>query len=301
MDAAASSGNGGFGFSGQSASQGYAIPIENALTIATKIVTGDDGTNIHLGANRGLLGVEIQPDSGVSNSGAVVNGVQSGLRSRTGRHHTRRHHQRNRRKEHRLRISTHPRADRLLTQGHRPDHLDRLLRIDPPRIGPPQLRPTRLTKTSEHTERRAERRSAKDVKLRCGAGARRDLRSGRRRPSASWRTRVDVAPTARRGGPLETSANGAMANRGAYRFYSWSPRGLEASQDLVEVVVRADQFGQCDGILDGHGGTLSQNRWEGMGRVADEHHAALVIGGGFHLVHGDEHDASWVSLLLDQS
>jgi S1-C subfamily serine protease len=78
MDAAASSGNGGFGFSGQSASQGYAIPIENALSIATKIVTGDGSTNVHLGANRGLLGVEIQPDSGASSSGAVVSGVQSG-------------------------------------------------------------------------------------------------------------------------------------------------------------------------------------------------------------------------------
>ena len=87
MDAAASSGNGGFGYSGQSANQGYAIPIENALTIAKNIVTGDGGTNIHLGANRALLGVEVQPDSTTNSnapnanntgSGAVVNGVQSG-------------------------------------------------------------------------------------------------------------------------------------------------------------------------------------------------------------------------------
>ena len=37
-----------------------------------------------------------------------------------------------------------------------------------------------------------------------------------------------------------------------------------------------------------------------MGGVADENDAALVGGRGLHLVHGDEHDASWVSLLLDQ-
>src|SRR6478736_940084 len=102
------------------------------------------------------------------------------------------------------------------------------------------------------------------------------------------------------GGSLETSGNGTMPNGGAYRVHSRSPRSLEATQDLVEVVVRADQLGQRDGILDGHGGTLSQDRREGMGRVADENHAALVVRGRLHLEHGHEHDASWVLLLLDQ-
>ena len=100
--------------------------------------------------------------------------------------------------------------------------------------------------------------------------------------------------------PLKTSRNRTVANCGAYRFHSWSARSLEASQDLIEVVVRADELGQRDGILNGHGRTLSQARREGMGRVADENHATLVVGRGLHLVHGDEHDASGVLLLLDQ-
>jgi S1-C subfamily serine protease len=107
MDAAASSSNGGFGF-GQfndgsgSAAQGYAIPIENALAIAKKIAAGDGGNNIHIGGNRGVLGVNVQDnstssssssgngfggsgngnrsnsDNGSSGSGADVVGVQSG-------------------------------------------------------------------------------------------------------------------------------------------------------------------------------------------------------------------------------
>ena len=88
MDAAASSSNGGSGFAGQSTNQGYAIPIEDALAIAKNIASGDGGTNIHVGASRGVLGVEVQADSttnGFGNSsnngqgsGAVVSGVQSG-------------------------------------------------------------------------------------------------------------------------------------------------------------------------------------------------------------------------------
>lgn len=83
MDAAASSNNGGFGFGGQSTSQGYAIPIQDALAIAKKIASGSSGTNIHIGATRGVLGVEVQADSTTngqgssSGSGAVVSGVQS--------------------------------------------------------------------------------------------------------------------------------------------------------------------------------------------------------------------------------
>jgi len=87
MDSAASGNNGGSGFSGQSTNQGYAIPIQDALAIAKKIALAEGGTNIHLGASRGVLGVEVQPDSANSDgtssntdqgSGAVVSGVQSG-------------------------------------------------------------------------------------------------------------------------------------------------------------------------------------------------------------------------------
>ena len=52
MDAAASSGNGGFGFGGQSANEGYAIPIEDALAIAKQIQSGNGSDTIHIGAHR---------------------------------------------------------------------------------------------------------------------------------------------------------------------------------------------------------------------------------------------------------
>jgi S1-C subfamily serine protease len=81
MNAAASSGN-GFGF-GQSANEGYAIPIENAVAIAKKIASGQGGQRIHVGANRAMLGVAVaaaatQGGFGRSSDGAVVNSVQSG-------------------------------------------------------------------------------------------------------------------------------------------------------------------------------------------------------------------------------
>jgi S1-C subfamily serine protease len=100
MDAAASSGNGGFGFGGQSATnEGYAIPIEDALAIAKQIQSGDAANNIHVGAHRALLGVAVTDNSAtangsgdpfggnsgrgsrgssVSGNGATVSGVQSG-------------------------------------------------------------------------------------------------------------------------------------------------------------------------------------------------------------------------------
>jgi S1-C subfamily serine protease len=77
MDSAASSGGGGFGFSGQAANEGYAIPIENALAIAKKIVTGDGGTNVHVGGGRALLGVAVQPDSSTSGNDPYTNGSSS--------------------------------------------------------------------------------------------------------------------------------------------------------------------------------------------------------------------------------
>ncbi|MDQ1429634.1 MAG: hypothetical protein QOF40_236, partial [Actinomycetota bacterium] len=95
MDAAASSGNGGFGFGGQSnASEGYAIPIENALAIAKQIESGTATANVHIGAHRALLGVAISQGNtpngygdpygsngslgGTSGNGASVSDVQSG-------------------------------------------------------------------------------------------------------------------------------------------------------------------------------------------------------------------------------
>jgi len=89
MNAAASSGNGGFGFGGQSANEGYAIPIEDALAIAKKIQSGEGGDTIHVGAHAAIMGVSVQDDSTGSNGqggfgnsssgdGAFVKDVQSG-------------------------------------------------------------------------------------------------------------------------------------------------------------------------------------------------------------------------------
>jgi S1-C subfamily serine protease len=66
MNAAASSGNGGFGFGGQSANEGYAIPIEDALAIAKKIQSGEGGDTIHVGAHAAIIGVQVM-DDGTSN------------------------------------------------------------------------------------------------------------------------------------------------------------------------------------------------------------------------------------------
>jgi S1-C subfamily serine protease len=67
MDTAASTGGGGFGFDRQASSEGYAIPIEHAVSIAEKIASGQGGTNIHLGGTRALLGVQV--DTSQSSSG----------------------------------------------------------------------------------------------------------------------------------------------------------------------------------------------------------------------------------------
>jgi S1-C subfamily serine protease len=67
MDTAASTGGGGFGFDNQASSEGYAIPIERAISIAEKIASGQGGTNIHLGGTRALLGVSV--DTSQSSSG----------------------------------------------------------------------------------------------------------------------------------------------------------------------------------------------------------------------------------------
>jgi S1-C subfamily serine protease len=94
MNAAASSGNGGFGFGG-STNEGYAIPIEDALAIAKKIQAGDGTDTIHVGAHAGILGVAVSDDGSAngygdpfgrgdagrgttSGNGAYVESVQSG-------------------------------------------------------------------------------------------------------------------------------------------------------------------------------------------------------------------------------
>jgi S1-C subfamily serine protease len=100
MDAAASSGNGGFGFGGSSGNEGYAIPIEDALAIAKSIQSGNGGDTVHVGAHAAIIGIAVS-DNGTSNgygdpfggngdlggpasrgsssgNGAYVEGVQSG-------------------------------------------------------------------------------------------------------------------------------------------------------------------------------------------------------------------------------
>lgn len=78
-----------FGFPGRSgAGEGYAIPIEDALAIAKRIISGDGGEGIRVGATRAVLGVQIQPTlttqrtpgggSPSATSGARVVGVEEG-------------------------------------------------------------------------------------------------------------------------------------------------------------------------------------------------------------------------------
>jgi S1-C subfamily serine protease len=87
MNVAASVSN-DFGFPGSSGGgEGYAIPIEDAMAIARKIISGEGGTDIRVGATRAVLGVSIQPTltnqrvpggSGGTGSGARVVDVESG-------------------------------------------------------------------------------------------------------------------------------------------------------------------------------------------------------------------------------
>jgi S1-C subfamily serine protease len=74
MNAAASSGNGGFGFGGQSANEGYAIPIEDALAIGKKIESGDGGDTIHVGAHAAVIGVAVQDDGTANGYGDPFGG-----------------------------------------------------------------------------------------------------------------------------------------------------------------------------------------------------------------------------------
>jgi S1-C subfamily serine protease len=72
------------GFQFQSgATQAFAIPINEAMTIASQIVAGDSSSTVHIGAT-GLLGVQITPAANAAangiraGSGAAVAGVVSG-------------------------------------------------------------------------------------------------------------------------------------------------------------------------------------------------------------------------------
>ena len=68
MDTAASSGTQFQSQSGQTAEQAYAIPIDEATSVARQIEAGTTSANVHIGATA-FLGVETQPASQGSGSG----------------------------------------------------------------------------------------------------------------------------------------------------------------------------------------------------------------------------------------
>jgi S1-C subfamily serine protease len=75
MDTAAST---RFGFQSVAATEAYAIPIANALTVAHAISSGAASATVHVGATA-FLGVQVQAaDSGASSAGAVISGVVPG-------------------------------------------------------------------------------------------------------------------------------------------------------------------------------------------------------------------------------
>jgi S1-C subfamily serine protease len=92
VDTAASAGfqfgNGGFGNGGngsdgssgsgdQGTTQGYAIPINTALSIASEIEAGHGSSTVHIGATA-FLGLEIAGSDQQGSSGAVLAGVAAG-------------------------------------------------------------------------------------------------------------------------------------------------------------------------------------------------------------------------------
>jgi len=84
IDTAASSGT-GFQFESQQsqATQAFAIPIDEGLSLASQIEAGDASSTVHIGAT-GFLGVEVTPASNAASegiqtgSGAAVAGVLPG-------------------------------------------------------------------------------------------------------------------------------------------------------------------------------------------------------------------------------
>jgi S1-C subfamily serine protease len=77
VDTAASAGY-SFQFNGQNqGNQGFAIPINNAMSIARQIEAGHGSSTIHIGTTA-FLGVEISPNGSSSNSGSGNGGNGSG-------------------------------------------------------------------------------------------------------------------------------------------------------------------------------------------------------------------------------
>jgi S1-C subfamily serine protease len=76
-----SGGSGSGGSTGSSsetpATQGYAIPIDTALSIAKEIEAGQGSSVIHIGATA-FIGIEIAPSTGQTTSGVQIAGTQSG-------------------------------------------------------------------------------------------------------------------------------------------------------------------------------------------------------------------------------
>jgi S1-C subfamily serine protease len=71
---------GGGRFNAQASNIGFAIPIDNAVSIVSQIRTGTDTDKVHIG-DRALLGVQVQDASGQNgpvDAGAFVVGVQDG-------------------------------------------------------------------------------------------------------------------------------------------------------------------------------------------------------------------------------
>jgi S1-C subfamily serine protease len=77
MDTAASSSSGAQGQS-STATQAFAIPINNALSIAHQIESGTTSADVHIG-NTAFLGVELQGDSSSSGSGSNGFGGSGGF------------------------------------------------------------------------------------------------------------------------------------------------------------------------------------------------------------------------------
>jgi S1-C subfamily serine protease len=86
------SGNGGYGSGGYgsggtggstgasgnaSATQGYAIPIDTALSVAKEIEAGQGSSVIHIGPTA-FIGIGIAPSTGQTTSGVAIAGAQSG-------------------------------------------------------------------------------------------------------------------------------------------------------------------------------------------------------------------------------
>jgi S1-C subfamily serine protease len=68
---------GSTGSSGTSTTQGYAIPIDTALSVAKQIEAGQASSTIHVGATA-FIGIGIAPTNTETSSGAEIAGAQSG-------------------------------------------------------------------------------------------------------------------------------------------------------------------------------------------------------------------------------